>query len=185
MMDHRIEFHHSFMSYDWHHPDLVVKVYDGVKDYRELKKIISSNQEGFVVKFRSGQRMKIKGEEYVRLHRLLTNFSNVDIWESLMLNRDLNLMLERVPDEFDAWVRNTIDDLKQKFISLEDQALGILKQKIMEKGLSRKGIAEILKHETPMNMAIIFCMIDGKDYSEIIWRNIRPVYQKPFWNRAE
>jgi RNA ligase len=185
MMDQRIEFHHSFMDYDWHHPDLVVKVYDGIKDYKDLKKIIQNDKEGFVVKFKSGQRMKIKGEEYVRLHRLLTNFSNVDIWESLMLNKDLSLMLEKVPDEFDEWVRNAIDNLKSEFKSREDEAKEIMETKIANKGLTRKEIAEILRLESPINMSIIFFMLDGKDYSGIIWKNIRPVYQKPFWNRIE
>ncbi len=185
MMDHRIEYHHTWMVDSWYHPDLVVKVYNGIEDYRDLKKIIKEDQEGFVIKFESGQRMKIKGEEYVRLHRLLTNFSNVDIWESLMLGKDLNLMLEKVPDEFDSWVRNTINDLKIKFKVREDRAKEILGENITGKDLSRKEIAEILNTQTSMNKAIIFCMLDGKDYSEIIWKNIRPVYQKPFWYKGE
>ena len=40
----------------------LVKKYDGIKDYKELKSIIKTNQEGFVVKFKNGFRMKIKGE---------------------------------------------------------------------------------------------------------------------------
>jgi hypothetical protein len=28
---------------------------------------------------------------------------------------------------------------------------------------------------------IVFAMLDSKDYSDTIWRMIRPEYQKPFW----
>ena len=28
-------------------------------------------------------------------------------------------------------------------------------------------------------------MWDGKDYDQIIWKMIRPKYQKPFWNKEE
>jgi RNA ligase len=163
----------------------IVKKYYGIEDYRNLKNLIDNNHEGFVLRFESRLRMKIKGDEYVRLHKLLTNFSNVDIWESLMLGKDLTLMLEKVPDEFDSWVRNTIEDLKIKFKVREDRANEILEETITGKGLTRKEIAEILNTQTSMNKAIIFCMLDGKDYSEIIWKNIRPVYQKPFWQKED
>jgi RNA ligase len=153
--------------------------------YKSLKEQNIKNKEGFVLIFQPYFRMKIKFKEYVRLHRLLTNFSNVDIWESLMLGKDLSLMLEKVPDEFDSWVRNTIEDLKIKFKVREDRAKEILDSSITGKDLSRKKIAEILNTQTSMNKSIIFCMIDGKDYSEIIWKNIRPVYQKPFWQKED
>jgi len=61
----------------------VVKKYDAINDYKTLKSLISKDREGYVIRFRNGFRMKIKGEEYVRLHRILTGFSNVDIWECL------------------------------------------------------------------------------------------------------
>jgi RNA ligase len=153
--------------------------------YKSLKEQNIKNKEGFVLIFQPYFRMKIKFKEYVRLHRLLTNFSNVDIWESLMLGKDLSLMLEKVPDEFDSWVRNTIEELKMKFKVREDRAKEILDDTITGKNLTRKEIAEILNTQTSMNKAIIFCMLDGKDYSEIIWKNIRPVYQKPFWYKVD
>jgi RNA ligase len=61
----------------------VIKKYDGIQDYKTLKTLISKDREGYVVRFRNGFRIKIKGDEYVRLHRILTGFSNVDIWEYL------------------------------------------------------------------------------------------------------
>ena len=51
----------------------LVKRYDGVKDFRKLKELEEDNKEGFVIKFKSGFRMKVKLEEYKRLHRILTN----------------------------------------------------------------------------------------------------------------
>jgi RNA ligase len=46
--------------------------------YEELKARNTENAEGFVLRFYPGNfRMKIKFNEYVRLHRLLTEFSNI------------------------------------------------------------------------------------------------------------
>ena len=39
----------------------LVKKYHGVEDYKKLKSIIENNSEGFVIRFKSGFRMKIKG----------------------------------------------------------------------------------------------------------------------------
>lgn len=161
----------------------IVKKFDGVLDYSNLKDIIKDNEEGYVVKFSNGQRVKIKGEEYVRLHRLITDFSNVDIWESLSLGKDLSLMMEKVPDEFDRWVKNTIQTLTLQYRVREERAKEIMDQKITGKNLSRKEISEILHLETSLNRSVIFAILDGKDYSKIIWKFIKPNYQKPFWKK--
>lgn len=159
----------------------VVKKFDGVLDYTTLKEIIKDNEEGYVVRFSNGQRVKIKGDEYVRLHKLITDFSNVDIWESLSLGKDLSLMLEKVPDEFDRWVKETIHTLKLQYRVREDRAKEIMDQQITGKNLSRKEIAQILNLETSLNRSVIFAILDNKDYSKIIWKAIKPTFQKPFW----
>jgi len=79
----------------------VVKKYDGYKDYNNLKTIIKDDEEGYVVKFSNGDRMKIKGQEYLRLHRLMTGTSTTSIWEMLSEDRDVLELLKDVPDEFD------------------------------------------------------------------------------------
>jgi RNA ligase len=162
----------------------VVKKYDGVLDYRLIKGMIKEGEEGFVVRFKSGTRVKVKSDEYKRIHRLITEFSNVDIWKNLTIGgTDINKMLERVPDEFDLWVRENIQKLKMQYLEKEETAKEIIAEKIEGKNIPRKEIAEILRLETSMNRAIIFCMLDGMDYSSIIWKNIRPTYEKPSFER--
>ena len=63
----------------------IVKKYDSVKDFEELKASIDDNAEGYVIRFKKGLerysgRMKIKGEEYCRLHSIITKISSRDIW---------------------------------------------------------------------------------------------------------
>lgn len=164
----------------------VVKRYDGLSDYNKLKNIIKSNQEGFVIRFTSGKRMKIKGEEYVRLHRLLTNFSNLDIWECLRTGTDLGFMLEKVPDEFDAWVRNTIKQIRYEYMSIQEWA-GKLFDNLIENRNGdlpeRKEFSDWVKLQDVKIQSILYKMYDKSDYSPYIWKIIRPTYQKPFWNR--
>jgi len=167
----------------------VVKRYDGIDDYKTLKSIIKSDQEGFVLRFRSGFRMKIKGEEYVRLHRILTGFSNINIWEVLKNGEDINEYLERVPDEFDKWVKKVVSDLRYSYFQISERAGKMFdyymygKYNDKEPVTDRKEFAEWVLKQDKFLQPILFKMFDKKDYSSYIWQKIRPTYAKPFWQK--
>lgn len=58
------------------------------------------DQEGFVVRFRDGLRLKFKGREYLRLHRLISNVTPLFVWNA-MRNRDpLDAIRNDLPEEF-------------------------------------------------------------------------------------
>jgi RNA ligase len=157
----------------------VVKRHDGVRDFKKLKSMVGNNEEGFIIRFKSGLRMKIKGDEYVRLHRILTNISTTDIWETLKSGGDLEEMLQMVPDEFDAWVRDTIKDLVIRFENIRNDYTKIFDD-IYNKVLStdRKAFAEEAnRYKHP---SILFKMLDGGDCSEYIWNVIKPKFSKAF-----
>ena len=162
----------------------VIKKYDGIQDYKTLKTLISKDREGYVVRFRNGFRIKIKGDEYVRLHRILTGFSNVDIWEYLKDKKDLSELLDKVPDEFDVWVRNTVNELNSQFDGIEKEYQWIFKVTKRVEGIEdRKIFAEYaMRYKNP---SILFSMLDNKNYDEIIWKLIRPQYSKPFWQKED
>jgi len=149
--------------------------------YDLLKEEISKDKEGYVIRFKNGFRMKIKGEEYVRLHRILTNISNRDIWEYLKENKSFNDIIDKVPDEFYEWVKNTADSMVKQYESIEKKSLidfaNIQKNTNIE---DRKSFAlEALKCDNP---SILFSMLDKKYYGDIIWKIIYPTYSKPFKN---
>jgi RNA ligase len=154
--------------------------------FDELKKEISNSKEGYVIRFRNGIRMKIKGDEYVRLHRILTNFSTTDIWELLRSGGDMNEFLERVPDEFDKWVKSTISDLKYAHFQICERA-GKLhdgfrygKYGDVYPEPTKKEFAEfVMKQYVPLR-SVMFAMWDKKPYDDIVWKLIKPKWSKPF-----
>jgi RNA ligase len=89
----------------------IVKKYNGVCDLQKLKSLEENNKEGFVVRFKNGFRVKVKFDEYVRLHKILTSVSNITIWEYLSENKSFDELLERVPDEFYEWIKKTQKEL--------------------------------------------------------------------------
>jgi RNA ligase len=153
--------------------------------YESLKAQNIKNSEGFVLRFQPDSfRMKIKFEDYVRLHRLLTNFSNVDIWECLRNGTDMADYLADVPDEFDSWVRDWIRALKFAFVMKEIDAKKILAELLQVPNSSKREDAEWIKANCPTEyQGLVFAMLSGKDYSPAIWRMIKPSYQKPFWSK--
>lgn len=145
----------------------VVKRYDAITDFAEILSTQDRNREGFVVRFESGVRVKIK-EEYRRLHKLLTGINPRHIWEMLKNGDDVSALAERVPDEYYAWLSKVKSGLIRRFTEIEGQAKSDFK--LLE---DRKSTA--LYYQTCPNPGILFSMLDGKDYSEQIWKMIRPV----------
>jgi RNA ligase len=171
--------------------DIVMKYKTWGEGYDLLKKEISKDKEGYVIRFSSGMRIKIKGDEYVRLHRILTNFSTKDIWELLKNGEALEPFLERVPDEFDDWVKRTAMNLRYSFHSIDERAgklhdgfrYGKFNDKEVEP--TKKEFAEYVKQFPVELSAVMFKMWDKRPYDYIIWNMVKPTHQKPFRNDGE
>ena len=143
--------------------------------YKSLKEKNETNKEGFVLRFQPGNfRMKIKFEEYVRLHKLMTNLSTTAVWEVLSSGGGMDSILTDVPDEFYHKIKEYEKELIIQFNQLEEEyqnhfdsikGLGIRKFFALS--------ARMFKHP-----AILFAMLDGKDVEPIIWKLIKPEFRK-------
>ena len=144
-----------------------VKRYDGIDDFDSLLANQEDGREGFVVRFQSGMRVKIKFEEYKRLHKLLTGVNPRHIWECLRAGTSLDDLVNRVPDEYFRWVKETENDLRFAYAHTEAEV-----RKHMRFGGARRELAEYYK--TCRHPSIMFAMLDGKDYSDMIWKQVKP-----------
>jgi len=165
----------------------LVKKYNGFSELSELVKIQEDNREGFVVKYDNGFRIKIKMDEYVRLHRIVTGVNNRRIWEYLKTGDSVLDMLDKVPDEFYNWVKKIKTELESKYYEIEANSWADF-SKLKNIKLSfnfrenRKLQAEFIQTKKYPN--ILFAMLDGKDYTKIIWKMIKPKkIENPFENR--
>jgi RNA ligase len=157
----------------------VVKKYDGISDYNTLKGMIENNAEGFVVRFSNGDRMKIKGEEYVRLHKVMTNLSTTAVWEVLSNGESMDELLKDVPDEFYNKIKEYEDELKSRFQLIDTDYYNLFKYiqiKVQEYGGDRGTFARLAKEYT--YPSLLFGLLDGKDISPNIWKLIKPEFRK-------
>lgn len=63
---------------------------------------LPATREGFVVRFTNGLRLKIKGDEYRRIHALISRVTPLALWEALAAGDDLTAIRRQLPEEF--WV---------------------------------------------------------------------------------
>jgi RNA ligase len=155
----------------------VVKKYDGISDYTTLKGMIGNNEEGFVIRFSNGDRMKIKGEEYLRLHKIMTGVSTTSIWDVLSSGGNMEEVLKEVPDEFYDKIKEVVQDLVLKFESIQKNYLQHyldITDKIVS--TNKKAFAEEAKKYA--HPEILFAMLSGKDVAPFIWKIVKPEWKK-------
>ncbi|MBA2451371.1 MAG: 2'-5' RNA ligase [Chloroflexi bacterium] len=151
----------------------VVERHDGVTDFRELAEVQASNREGYVVKFASGLRLKIKLEEYVRLHRLVTGVTHRRIWEALRMGIPLATLKDTASADYRQWVDDVAAEIQGRYRAIEDEA----RRDFKDLG-DRK--ANALYYATCRHPAVLFRMLDGRPYDDVIWRLVRPEQSSPF-----
>lgn len=154
----------------------VVKTYE-FDDIAKIKEVQEDNKEGFVIRFESGVRTKIKMAEYVRLHRLVTGVNAKTIWELLKNGHDFTDLLERVPDEFYDWVKNTKAELEKQFHLIEQESKSRWIE-ALDMDTRKKQAQHISK--TSQYPGVVFAMLDSKPYKDIIWKLIKPRADKPW-----
>ncbi len=163
----------SIEDYVW--PDKATR-YDGINDLTEIKNMEDSEKEGFVIRFKSGMRIKSKFSEYVRLHKIITQVSAKSIWEYLKDGKPLNDLIEKVPDEFFSWVKKTSEELQDAFLTLHSEAtVDFLTKPICD---TRKDFA--LYAQTKKHPSLLFSLYDNKSIVDQVWKMIKPEYERPF-----
>lgn len=149
-----------------------------IYDFKSLDEILSyseQNIEGFVLLYSTGERVKIKTEDYKRLHRLITGVSEKTVWEALK-NNTFEQLIENVPDEFYSWVQDVKLDLEIKFKEIYNSA--VKDYNALDWCEERKEFAlEAVKTKYPQ---LLFKWFDGLEVDELIWKIVKPKVTKVF-----
>lgn len=169
-----IDIHDPSYASMWTCP--IVKRYDGITDIAALRELEEANKEGFVIRFESGLRLKVKFEDYKRLHRILTQCTARTIWEAMSNNISLDAIIENVPDEFFSWFKETRDNFNTQFYLIEGECQAIL-SRVKHLPTRKEQAALITQTRYP---GVVFSMLDNKNYEAAIWKLLYPAASKPF-----
>lgn len=172
----------------WRPIDLVVPSWGLGRDLAALEALAAANtttdgrtvtgtqQEGYVIRFASGQRAKIKLAAYLALHRLLTGTSERTVWEVLSSGQDPEALYDKVPDEFANWVQNVANRLSDHVegyiatVSTEFEAIGRIPDR---KAFAEQAVKSDYK-------AALFRLYDGKGVEDLAWKSCKPRGDTPY-----
>jgi RNA ligase len=89
-----------------------------LKEALENREKLEANEEGWVLRWDNGFRLKIKGEEYLRVHRLMYGLSlkkKIGYWAE----GEYEEIVKQVPEEF----RKELEEFKDKLDQIENKIL--------------------------------------------------------------
>jgi len=131
--------------------------------------------EGIVLHFApSGKRIKVKSDEYIRLHRLVSHTSRKHILEVLMKGDDVESIYAALPDELFAEVKKIVSEIKIEYLNHRITAESIVKA-LNKSPMTRKeqALYLIARPELSDFKSTVFEMLDGRDGEKSIWSLIR------------
>lgn len=120
--------------------------FDSIEKILFAAEQLDHNAEGFVVRFHSGYRIKVKGAVYCRIHKLITHITPIGIWEVLEAKDDIEAIRREIPEEYrdDFDLIKTllgkrlqeliaeIDEWYVKYQHTSDKELGLILQSLPE-----------------------------------------------------
>jgi len=139
--------------------------FNAVNDVLEASEKLTHNEEGYVLRFSCGTRLKIKGDKYLTAHRILTNATWKNIVKAVH-DGSIDDILHVVPDEFTVGIRTWVRYLYQKVKDLE-RHINYLYLKAPK--ATRKEYAEWVMQECKLLSSLMFARMDEKPLRPIIF----------------
>jgi RNA ligase len=138
--------------------------------------VAGTDGEGYVIRFASGQRAKVKLAAYLTLHKLFTGTNERTIWEVLASGQDPAVLFDQVPDEFADWARAIADQLRAEHARIVDEAITAYADVMaaLPADPDRKTFA--LEAVKSPHKSALFLIHDGRDtaLSDWSWKQIKP-----------
>jgi RNA ligase len=148
----------------------------------QLKSENVENEEGFVLTYfkQDGPplKVKIKMEDYVRLHKIVTGMNARSVWERLSSGEGVD-SLDSMPEHFKKWLFQWRDKLVLKYENIWQRAVDAFMMRPtrysnLEDREYRKQYAQYVITLPEDLRSVMFALIDDKDPSPLIWKQIKP-----------
>jgi hypothetical protein len=111
----------------------------------------------------------------------MTNISTTSVWEVLSSYGDINDVLKDVPDEFYEKIKSYVRELKQKRMSIIEEAEKLFysySESYNNELPDKSKYAQWVLTKDIYIRPILFKMYDNKDYGQYVWKLIKPEFKK-------
>lgn len=122
-------------------------------------KLVGTEQEGYVLLYSDGQRFKVKGDDYVWLHKIISNISKKNAYEMWSKGQEMPDIPDEFVEQIEAW-HDEFDDIANN-IRYE-----ILEAYYHAPKSSKKEFALAVKDHR--YSSALFAMFDNKDVNSLV-----------------
>jgi RNA ligase len=131
-------------------------------------------REGVVVRLPGSVMIKLKQDDYVALHRLITGMNARVVWERIGGGEMAEQICAAIPEEFWPWVHQIAFELEDQRDRIHRDAAAEHSRILagLPEGWTRKDYALIAAKSE--HRAWLFNLLDGRDPSAGIWRTLKP-----------
>ena len=132
--------------------------------------------EGLCVRYLDESRIvKIKQDDYVALHRIVTGLSERTVWQHMLDGRPLEDLLGPLPDELHGWTREVWHALTEAADFTEADAVEAHEEIVayLDPQFERRDYAEHAKRHGSLT-PYLFTILDGRDPRPAILKTLKP-----------
>lgn len=156
---------------------------NSIEELIETVSKMPAQEEGFVVKLKSGERVKFKSPEYLKVARIITRMSPLTLWESMVDSKVSTELMMSIPEEFRDVYEQFQKELEAKYVQIEiqarnrtEEALNAINYITLSPDEVRKNIGLYLKtNHNELNQFVFPILLDSKpNIDKMIMKYIRP-----------
>ncbi len=154
------------------------KIYEGWSSFHaiELAKTLEPNiQEGFVLRFENGQRLKVKGKQYIELASVLKQLTPLSLWKTMQNGKVNDAFLTIFQEPWLSEARQITKNLESGYRrakALVEADYKTVRCNI-ENTHDRKEFANAVKRYSKYPPAM-FSLYDGRNIDRFIMKHIKP-----------
>jgi len=164
--------------------------FSSIPEIIEEQSKLSKLEEGFVVRFSNGERVKFKSVEYLKIARILSNMTPLNCWKVMKNGRVDKSYTEHIPEEFRDELNKIVNDLEGEYLKIKSLATidfvncmmrisltkSILSSPVPAEDVTPKDLGLHLKEKNYRfsNMFFSFYKGDGEAIDRAVMKLIRP-----------
>lgn len=152
--------------------------YSGDTTHTTIREVLAlpprKNAEGWIVWLDAWRAVKIKQDDYLALHRIVSSLTVKEVWRQLRAGT-FDEFVVALPDEFHEWATKEAAALRTAFQDRHDLATAWHQNVTVRELPDRKSQALYLQAEAPAYVrGFVFGLLDGRDISDGVWRDVEP-----------
>ena len=157
--------------------------FKSIQEVIDHTQTLDANNEGFVIRLASGERVKLKSPEYLKIARIISRMSPLVIWESMVDGKVSTELMMSIPEEFRDVYEQFQKELEAKYLETDllarnraDEVLTAINGYTPSVRDIKRDIGLYLKdNEHSMNQFVFpLITVSMVNFDKMIMKSIRP-----------